>query len=88
MSLDLDFDLREHPWYRQVVLRRHSAETTAWVPEEFAVLGKSLSLRQGSTWVSGWVVTLVGVEADEAHVNGHNRAHLHYRDLKHPRRTS
>lgn len=31
----------------------------SWIPEQYAVLGKVLKLRQEETWVDGWVVATV-----------------------------
>jgi hypothetical protein len=33
---------------------------TSWIPEEFAVVGRVLRLRQGESWQDGWVVRTVG----------------------------
>jgi hypothetical protein len=40
----------------------HRTQTT-WLPEAFAVEGKSLDLKNGDIWEQGWVVESVG----EAH---------------------
>jgi hypothetical protein len=32
----------------------------SWIPTEFAVAGKSIRLRTGKVWESGWIVRSVG----------------------------
>jgi hypothetical protein len=51
-------------YYRQCHLVRKAPpgefHQTSWIPEQFAVLGKALKLRQDAEWVDGWMVTSVG----------------------------
>jgi len=49
----------EHHKYKQCVLRRGSVEQTSWIPEKFAVIGKTLKLKIGDEWDDGWVVKFV-----------------------------
>jgi hypothetical protein len=64
-------------YYRQCRLRRGNEETTSYIPEEFAVVGKVLRLRDDSgKWESGWVVDFVTWRLTEAQVNSRSREHL------------
>ena len=45
----------------QCYLRKGPVATTAWIPEEFAVIGRPIKLRKrGGEWDDGWVVEEVG----------------------------
>lgn len=43
-------------FYRQCKLQKGDMHQTSWLPEAFAVEGKTLRLREGDAWVEGWVV--------------------------------
>jgi hypothetical protein len=43
-------------FYKQCKLIRNNTECTSWIPEQFAVVGKGLKLKDGQNWINGWVV--------------------------------
>lgn len=54
--------------------------TTAWLPEQFAVVGMPLRLRDGrrSPWVAGWKVIWVSQHPEELrHLPDHRRDRCH-----------
>lgn len=42
--------------YVQCQLKKNNLRTIAWIPLEYAVLGKILKLKCGDTWDNGWIV--------------------------------
>lgn len=71
--------------YRQCHMTKPQGEAvlhyTAWLPEQFAIMGRVLRLRKGdSAWSDGWNVTFVSQTAlPEAVVLKDSRAHLKQR---------
>lgn len=62
--------------YKQCLMEKNGAVTTAWIPEKFAVLNKFLKLED----VDGWKVKEVySVSASESVVNDNSRDHLRTR---------
>lgn len=51
--------------YRQCLLRRSNSEHTAWIPEKFAVPGQILKIKEGVSWIDGYVVEFVGATTDK-----------------------
>jgi hypothetical protein len=51
-------------YYRQCQLTRKQGRVewrqVSWIPERFAVAGKTLRLREDEAWQDGWVVQSVG----------------------------
>jgi hypothetical protein len=66
-------------YYRQCRLNKSGMlDQVSWIPEQFAVLGKVLKLRnEGGEWDDGWVVKNVGdTRLDETpHAEGLIRSH-------------
>ena len=55
-------------------LGKSKAHQTAWIPEEFAHVGKVVKVHiQGDVWSDGWTIDSVGVRQDETHVLAHER---------------
>jgi hypothetical protein len=48
-----------------------------WIPEEFAVVGKPLRLKEGDAWDDGWIV--IGVGARKPANEDRSRHHLKHR---------
>jgi hypothetical protein len=44
---------------RQCLMTKSGVVQTAWIPEDFAVVGKILDFRSGMTWERGWKVEIV-----------------------------
>jgi hypothetical protein len=64
-------------FYRQCVMRRGTIESVAWIPEEFAKVGKVLELREeDKTWTDGWrVVEAYKLRLPQTVVEKQERAH-------------
>lgn len=43
-------------FYRQCRLVKGTSETTSWVPEELAKVGKRVKLKDGDGWDAGWEI--------------------------------
>lgn len=67
--------------YRQCVLRKTgSTETTTWLPEKFAQIGRGVSLKKpDGSWDDGWHVVKVG-DARVAHDRIHDREWKKHRE--------
>lgn len=52
----------------------------AWVPEKFAVEGKTLKLKIDGNWDNGWVVINSWQRMTREELNAYNRAHLIHRN--------
>jgi hypothetical protein len=73
-------------FYRQCRLSKKESDVTfhqtSWIPETFAVVGKTLRLRENGQWQDGWVVQAVGATSlsedllPDTHddIKGHRRA--------------
>lgn len=55
--------------------------TTTWLPEDYAIRGKVLKLKENGTWDNGWVVERVFGSVDEkllpdshSEIKGHRKA--------------
>lgn len=46
-------------YMKQCVVRKDNVHTTAWLPEEFAHVGKPIQLKQNDSWVRGYQVESV-----------------------------
>lgn len=46
---------------------------TAWIPEQFAVIGRVLSLKFGECWSNDWEVERVDTRVSEEYVREHER---------------
>ena len=59
------------------MLRRENVQTTSYIPEEYAVEGRTLSLKRDGEWVDGWKVEgagdLVPAEVAEALANAYDK---------------
>lgn len=68
--------------YKQCRLKRGTSETTSWIPEKYAVPGKTLKLKEGNVWVDGWTVEWASEESRpeellpdyHAEIKGHRKA--------------
>lgn len=50
--------------YKQCRLVKNGiTEQTSWIPEEFAVNGKVIKIRENGVWDDGWVVESSGGQA-------------------------
>jgi hypothetical protein len=49
-------------FYRQCRMTKNGSFQVSWIPEQFAVLGKVLKLRndKDEEWDNGWVITCAG----------------------------
>ena len=71
--------------YTQCVLKRPSdggfLVDNAWIPSEFAKLGKVLKIKQDDNiWQDGWKVTSVGTTRNIEWLQTHERDYLHQRE--------
>lgn len=48
---------------KQCKLLKGNIQTTAWIPEKFAVKGNYVKLKQDGEWVNGWLVKEVIIMA-------------------------
>jgi hypothetical protein len=53
---------------------------TAWIPEEFASVGKKLRLFRNDCWQNGWVVVEVGTKLESQYVFEHERDYVTQRE--------
>lgn len=47
-------------YYRQCLLSKQQLEQTSWIPEQYAIKGKILKIKDNGVWVNGWIVGNVG----------------------------
>jgi len=52
-------------YYRQCKLQRDNCYQTSYIPEEFAIKGKVLKLRENDVWIDGWKVIEVSSHRHE-----------------------
>ena len=50
----------QKPKYCQCKLKRLNTEQVAFIPEEFAKIGKYVQIREDGVWVNGWLVESAG----------------------------
>ena len=63
-------------FYRQCTLELRETQQVAWIPEQFAVLGKYLKIEDDN----GWRVEEVGsLRHDESYIQDHERDFLGHR---------
>jgi len=62
--------------YTQCKLRRIATEQTAWIPSEFAKVGKLLKIKG----VNGWRVISIGGTKSEDYFKRFGRDHVHQRE--------
>jgi hypothetical protein len=63
-------------YYRQCVLVKRATQQVAWIPEEFAVVGKYVKLKEDD----GWKVTNTSEHRQsEEYVQAHERDHMGHR---------
>ena len=63
-------------YYRQCTLTMKTVEQVAWIPEEFAIIGKILKINDQD----GWRVKVVGLHRQsEDYVQDHERDFLGHR---------
>jgi hypothetical protein len=55
-------------YHRQCKLKRGDAVTVSWIPENFAVKGKVVKLKDRGIWVDGWKVDFVGTRLPTKYV--------------------
>jgi hypothetical protein len=61
-------------FYRQCSLKKESSSTISWIPEQFAVLGKVLKLKDDQgVWENGWVVEAVYGRREESQLPDSHR---------------
>jgi hypothetical protein len=60
-------------FYHQCSLSKDNTRTVTHLPEEFAVVGKRVALKDNDKWVRGWTVTGVGepIAAEYAEAKAH-----------------
>lgn len=55
--------------YQQCKLVKHLADskiyTVSYIPEKFAVVGKTVKLQRNGKWIDGWVIESVGDVVDK-----------------------
>lgn len=55
--------------YIQCKLSKNNLVRVAFIPKEFAIIGKSLKIKNGEVWENGWVVVRTStIIVDEAHL--------------------
>ena len=47
-------------YHKQCILKKGTATTVSWIPEEFAKEGRVVELKNNGVWEDGWVVSGVG----------------------------
>jgi len=72
-------------FYRQCELERGSGQErrrlVSWIPEQHAVVGKRIRLKDDGRWSDGWKVISVGeTRRPEQEAMDRSRDHLHQRD--------
>jgi len=68
-------------YYRQCVLTKKipnsldsgELKTTSWIPEKFAEVGLTISLKNGNVWDEGWLVVAASEKMDGELIK--NQAH-------------
>jgi len=53
--------------------------TTAWIPEEYAVVDKLVKIKDNGVWSDGWNVRMVWTTRPKDWVEQHQRDYLHQR---------
>ena len=46
-------------YYRQVIINKGSKHITAWIPEEFAISGKIIKIKEDDSWEDGWKINRI-----------------------------
>ena len=65
-------------FYRQCALKRGSTSQVAWIPEEFARVGKVLRIKEQD----GWMVLSVSPTRESRDVlSDREREHIHHRSV-------
>lgn len=60
--------------YVQCKLSKNNVVEVAFIPKEFAVIGRVLKIRDGETWKNGWVVIQTSsIIVDESHLPDSHR---------------
>ena len=57
----------------QCVLTKENKTTVSWIPEKFAVVGKTIKLKDDNKWEDGWIVQSTGYKLDSSYVIKHSR---------------
>jgi hypothetical protein len=65
--------------HAQCLLRRGQAHQVAFVPESFARSGKTLKLKEGDSWVDGWLVVSVFSRMSSSALTERSRDYLRQR---------
>ncbi len=68
-------------FYRQVKLKKDCWESTCWIPERFAVVGKLLGIKSSGVWVEGWIVSEIYSRLDEKTVLSNQDQYRHHREV-------
>ena len=68
--------------YKQCTLRQLKSNwvRTSWIPEQFAVEGRILEIKEGEEWTDGWKVVDVFTRASEDYVREHERDYTRQRE--------
>ena len=66
-------------YYVQCRLTRGSARQTAWLPEKFAAVGRTIRLTEGHWSEDGWQVAGIGTRLAEDYVRERSRDYLQTR---------
>jgi hypothetical protein len=71
--------------YIQCVLRKklsneETAVHIAWIPSKFAVLNKTIKIRESNTWSNGWIVAERGASRSDASLDEYAMDHKKQRD--------
>lgn len=70
--------------YKQCVLvlpfRNGHKRDVAWIPSQFAKVGRTLSIFQGGEWTDGWTVKEVGASQDFEYLDRQRDAGCFFRD--------
>ena len=65
----------KNDFHRQCQVRQGDKLQTTWLPEEFAIKGRVLSLKESENWTGPWTVTQVFGREDSSEVNIRSRDH-------------
>ena len=66
-------------FYVQCRLRRGGAQQTAWIPEKYAAVGRTVRLTEGGWSQDGWQVTAAGTRLPEGYLRERGRDYLNTR---------
>ncbi len=66
-------------FYVQCVFAKDACRTTAWVPETFAAVGRTVRFKDEGAWGENWQVLSAGIRLPEAYLRERSRDYIQTR---------